>query len=139
MVNTSLQILLYTFKSVANYAYLCTYSKWGVMGGGIMQFILLTGSCWCITNSITLCLSMCVCVLFPFFTPLIHSQDLLFLLVSYLDIPPLPYSKTLSPHYVSIADNTLKLIAVYFSLFKPGTKDKGITVMFLGFCLLLLD
>lgn len=38
------------------------------------------------------------------------TGQLLFLLISYLDIPPLPYSKTLSPHYVSIADNTLKLM-----------------------------
>jgi len=77
-----------------------------------MQFILLTGSCCCITKRITLCLSLCVCVcvFFPIFTPLLHSQQLLFLLISYLDIPPLPHSKTLSPHYVSIADNTSKLM-----------------------------
>jgi len=96
------------------------------------RFLLLYNKKYYIPSfSVSVCLS--------FFTPLIHSQHLLFLFISYLDILPLPHSKTLSPHYVSIADNTLKLTAVYFSLFKPGTKDKGITAMFPGFCLLLLD
>jgi len=34
MVNTSVLILLYTIKSVANHTYFCTYSKWSVIGEG---------------------------------------------------------------------------------------------------------
>ena len=144
MVYTSLLILLYTLKSVANRTYICTYAKWD--GGDIVHFILLTGSCCCITKRIALflsffvCVCVCACVSFsPFFTPLIHSQQLLFLLFSNLDIPPLPHSETFSPHYVSPADNTLKLIRSISPSSNLGTKDKGITLMFLDFYLLLED
>jgi hypothetical protein len=104
ITNTSLRPL-----SLAYHIYLCSYSIWG--GGSIMWFILLTGSCCCLTKKyctsktwqcLTLCVCVCVCFFFFFFFfPVIHSQQLFFLLFSYLDIPSLPHPKTLSPNHIS--------------------------------------